>query len=72
MQCNEGCILRVMVILILPAAWLLCQLISVEIIKRLERVGKYLHKKEASTDVVGYWTHPDVSMFLQIFRRDYC
>lgn len=32
----------------------------------------YSHKKEASTDVVGNWTHPDVAVFLQILRCDHC
>lgn len=33
---------------------------------------KHSHKKEASTDVVGNRTHPDVAMFLEIFRCDHC
>lgn len=38
----------------------------------VRRGRKYLHKKEASTDMVRYWTHPDVPVFLQIFRCDNC
>lgn len=32
----------------------------------------YSHKKEASTNVVGHRTHPDVAVFLQILGRDHC
>lgn len=33
---------------------------------------QYSHEEEASTDMVGNWTHPDVAVFLQIFRCDHC
>lgn len=33
---------------------------------------KYSHKKEASANMIGHRTHPDVTMFLQIFRRNNC
>lgn len=32
----------------------------------------YSHKKEASTNMIGHWTHPDVPMLLQILGCDDC
>lgn len=36
------------------------------------RQQRYLHEKEAGADVVRDWTHPDVTVLLQILRCYHC